>query len=73
MTPPSTDYGRGPEYFEAQTGPVFDEAAATAAATSATIPPTAIDQRGPATSPIHPTRGDPSGVVPAKCHGKRQP
>jgi hypothetical protein len=34
MTPPSAEYGRGPEYFATQAGPVFDEAAATAAATT---------------------------------------
>lgn len=34
LTPPSAEYGRGPEHFATQTGPVFDEAAATAAATA---------------------------------------
>ena len=34
LTPPSNDYGRGPEYFAAQTGPVFDPYAATGAATA---------------------------------------
>ncbi|MBK7043082.1 MAG: zinc-dependent metalloprotease [Rhodanobacteraceae bacterium] len=34
LTPPSTEYSRTPEYFTTQTGPLFDEAAATAAATA---------------------------------------
>ena len=34
LTPPATEYTRGPEYFATQNGPLFDEAAATAAATA---------------------------------------
>jgi hypothetical protein len=37
LTPPSTEYARGPEYFATQTGPIFDEAAATAAATAIVV------------------------------------
>lgn len=34
LTPPAAEYARGPEYFATQNGPLFDEAAATAAATA---------------------------------------
>ncbi|MCC6561847.1 MAG: zinc-dependent metalloprotease, partial [Xanthomonadales bacterium] len=34
LTPPAAEYTRGPEYFATQNGPLFDEAAATAAATA---------------------------------------
>lgn len=37
LTPPSTEYARGPEYFSTQTGPLFDEAAATGAATAVVV------------------------------------
>lgn len=37
LTPPSTEYSRGPEYFTTQTGPLFDEAAATSAATALVV------------------------------------
>ncbi len=34
LTPPSVDYGRGPEYFATLVGPLFDPIAASAAATA---------------------------------------
>lgn len=45
LTPPSTEYARGPEYFATQTGPIFDQAAATAAATALVTQYALVPQR----------------------------
>jgi hypothetical protein len=37
LTPAAAEYGRGPEYFASQSGPLFDPAAATAAASAAVL------------------------------------